>query len=385
MKVLLASASSGSRGGGEQFLVYLGRALALRGHEVTLWASVHARMDELANTFSGFGAVVRSKYANTYDRRGRSLTSYASLFGARVIASEWRKLGPDVIHINKQNLEDGLDLLRAARCSGIPSLATIHLTQTARYLGARFAGVRDWIARRALRAYPGMLVTVPESRWKDLLSFLGPSPRVRIVNNGVPLYDLSQREAARATRRSSLGYEEAHTLFLGLGRMVAQKRPLLFLEQAERIHRQMPTARFLWVGDGLLVGEWDAWVQERGLGEIIRRTPWQHDIQPLLFAADVFMHVAEFEGLSLALLEAMSAALPIAISPNLADELPFMSVAQPIVLNGSVDFAALGDRAELRRRGDAARHLIAEQFSFDRMAEGYEVLYKTLRTSSAYR
>ena len=32
MKILLASSSSGSRGGGELYLVYLGRALAQRGH-----------------------------------------------------------------------------------------------------------------------------------------------------------------------------------------------------------------------------------------------------------------------------------------------------------------------------------------------------------------
>jgi hypothetical protein len=33
MKILLASSSSGSRGGGELYLIYLGRALAQRGHQ----------------------------------------------------------------------------------------------------------------------------------------------------------------------------------------------------------------------------------------------------------------------------------------------------------------------------------------------------------------
>ena len=48
MKILLASSSSGSRGGGELYLLYLGRALAERGHEAMLWASAHPRMNELA-------------------------------------------------------------------------------------------------------------------------------------------------------------------------------------------------------------------------------------------------------------------------------------------------------------------------------------------------
>ena len=39
-----------------------------------------------------------------------------------------KKLSPDIIHINKQNLEDGLDLLLAARRSNLPRVATIHIT-----------------------------------------------------------------------------------------------------------------------------------------------------------------------------------------------------------------------------------------------------------------
>ncbi|HYR57886.1 MAG TPA: hypothetical protein VEO95_04630, partial [Chthoniobacteraceae bacterium] len=73
MKILLASTSSGSRGGGEICLLYLGRALRARGHAVTLWAARHPRMDELAERFAAFGEVVRADYTNTYDRRGRSL------------------------------------------------------------------------------------------------------------------------------------------------------------------------------------------------------------------------------------------------------------------------------------------------------------------------
>src|SRR5205809_5773405 len=76
MRILLASSSSGSRGGGELYLLYLGRALAARGHDVILWASSHSRMNELAASFAAFGKVQRSDYVNTYDRRLRSVASY---------------------------------------------------------------------------------------------------------------------------------------------------------------------------------------------------------------------------------------------------------------------------------------------------------------------
>ncbi|MHA3775721.1 glycosyltransferase family 4 protein [Verrucomicrobiota bacterium sgz303538] len=380
MKIILASSSSGSRGGGELYLLYLGRALAQRGHEVTLWASSHPRMDELANSFSAFGSVQRAPYQNTYDQRGRSIASQLNLWSSARAALEWRRSGADFLHLNKQNLEDGLDLLRAARFSGIPNLCTIHLTQSASYLRAKLAGIRDWVSRRALWAYPGLLVAVLESRRRDLLDFLGPTPRIRMIPNGVPLYDLKQKDAVRAAKRDELGFSEKNLVFLDVGRMVAQKRPLLFLESAARIHKILPEARFLWVGDGTIAPEWDRWVAEHQLENVIRRYPWQPDVQPFLLSADVFFHVAEFEGLPLALLEALSASLPVMLTPNLLREMPFLNKDNAIPFTGTdEDILALRDRNRLLEIGFAGRHLVEAEFSFAKMAENYEMLYDFTR------
>ena len=377
MKILLASSSSGSRGGGELYLVYLGRALAQRGHAVVLWASLNPRMDELANTFSGFGEVVRSEYENTYDQRGRSIASYLNFGASRKVAAVWRQSEPDFIHLNKQNLEDGLDLMRAARHSGVPNLCTIHLTQSARYLRAKFAGARDLVSRRALRRYPGMLVTVLESRRRDLADFLGDSPRIRMIPNGVPLFDLSRRDALRRAKRAELGFAFEDQLFIAVGRMVEQKRPLLFLEKAAQVLHTLPKAKFLWVGDGALSEEWDMHVAAKGLGGKVRRLPWHSDVQSLLLSSDVFLHVAEFEGLPLAILEAMSAALPCAITANLLGEMPFMDSENSIAIGDNDSWVGrLNNPEELRTLGAAGRRLAEESFSFGKMAESYQSLYQ---------
>lgn len=376
MKIMLVSSSSGSRGGGELYLLYLGRALAERGNEVVLWASSHPRMDELAQSFAAFGRVARADYDNTYDQRGRSLASYFNCAAARRIAAEWRVARFDVLHLNKQNLEDGLDLLAAAQLSGTPSLATIHLTQRARYLRAKMAGIRDLVARRALRRYPGLLVTVLDNRRRDLADFLGDSPRLRMVANGVPIYDLSVRAAARRETRAELGIGGG-PLFIAVGRMVPQKLPLVFLETAERILRTLPEAEFLWVGDGALSTEWDAWVAAKGLGKKIRRLPWHREVPSLLLAADVFLHVAEFEGLPLAILEAMSAALPCAITANLLGEMPFLDETNSVAIGDGEGWIERLRTEEGRRAIGAAARVLAEQrFSFARMAAEYEALYR---------
>ncbi len=377
MKVLLVSSSSGSRGGGELYLLCLARALCQRGHSVILWASSHSRMDELANSFSAFGPVIRSTYRNTYDRRTRSLGSCCAYITSTRVAREWRKLNVDFIHLNKQNLEDGLDLLRAVTWSGVPNLCMIHITQSTRYLKGQFSWVRDAIARRALLAYSGLLVTVPESRRRDLLDFIGPTPRVRVVPTGVPLSDLSRRDIVRKAKRAELGYDDAAILIVAVGRMVDQKRPREFLHQAERIYRKIPRARFLWIGDGPLTDEWDRWVSSRGLHGVVNRVTWQADVPAFLFAADAFMHVAEYEGLPLALLEALAAALPCIVSHNMATELTFLNSENSIAIGESDRWMqVLSEPDEMNKLGRAARALAESDFSFSRMGEEYELLYE---------
>ena len=373
MKILIVSTSSGSRGGGELCLLYLGRALTLRGHEVTLWASDHARMDELASGFTAFGKVVRAPYVNTYDRRGRSLASYFDGATARRVAAQWRALAPDAIHLNKQNLEDGLDLVDAARLAGIPCLAMMHITQSAAYLRAAQAGLRDFVSRRALRRFPGLLVTTPGSRRNDLVDFIGDARRVRTVLNGVPIPDLAALAVQRPVKRGELGIGDDEILFVAVGRMMPQKRPLLFLEIAARVLREMPNAKFLWIGDGDLAEEWDREVAAKALADKVRRLPWQSDAPAFLAAADVFLHVAEFEGLAFAILEALAAGLPCAITPNLLAEMPFLNSENSIAIGEDNAWLASVKSPAI---GKAARALAEKDFSFATMAENYEALYR---------
>jgi glycosyltransferase involved in cell wall biosynthesis len=361
------------------YLLYLGRSLARRGHEVALWCAAHPRMDELAALFAEIGPVHRSEYTNTYDHRTRSVASYLNFSGARRLAREWRGLAPDLLHVNKQNLEDGLDLLRAATQTQLPSVATIHLTQTARYLRAVLAGMRDFVARRALRAWRWPMVCVLAERERDLRAFAGERDDISAIPNGVELYDLSQRDALRAAKRAELGIQDGELLVAAVGRLVPQKRPYVFLGLAARIHARLPRARFVWVGDGVLAGEWDATVKTRGLSGVVRRVGWQKNVRDFLFAADVFLHTAEFEGLPLAILEALSARLPCAITPNLLREMPFLNAGNSIAIGEDDGWAgALSDSARLATLGANARRLAEEQFSFDIMAARYEALYQSV-------
>jgi glycosyltransferase involved in cell wall biosynthesis len=387
MKILFASSSSGSRGGGETFLVYLGEALARRGHEVVLWTSSHPRMDEIAARFAPFGSVHRANYTNTYDRSRRSLAALLDRRTPARAAREWEALRPDIVHVNKQNLEDALDLLHATRQSARPSVCTIHITQSAAFLGAKGAGLRDWAARRGLRGYcsygghGGALVTVSEARKADLEAFLGRSAagtaQIAAIANGVPAPPaLSISERTR--RRTELGLAPEDLAILAVGRMTAQKRPLLFLEIAARIATRVPQAKFFWIGDGPLAAEWDTRAAALGIGSRAQRLGWREDVAPLLASGDLLLHTAEYEGMPLAILEAMAAGLPCAVSESLHREMPFLDESNSFRVSDDSWIELLQDRTELSRRAVAARNLAMTRFSTDAMAMAYEQLYKNV-------
>src|SRR6266536_3557269 len=145
MKVLLVSSGSGSRGGGEIYLHHLAAGLSRLGHCVHALCSNAPRMDELVANLRRFGQVSRIELFNTYRRPTRSLGATLDFAGHRRISRMFQELSPDVVHINQQVAEDGLDLLLAARDSGIPFLSTIHIVHSANSLNARVGKLRDLV------------------------------------------------------------------------------------------------------------------------------------------------------------------------------------------------------------------------------------------------
>jgi glycosyltransferase involved in cell wall biosynthesis len=376
MRILFVSSGSGSRGGGEIFLTYLGKGMADQGHEVIIWMPLHPRMDELAEKCSQFARVIRADYSNTYDHAARSLATCFNWAASRRIARDWEKLKPNIVHLNKQNLEDGLDLLRAARHCSVPSVCTIHLTQNAGYLGATAPRLRNWIARRALCKYGGVIAAVQEGRHRALDEFLTGCARTRMIFCGVPLPDSEQLPRLRETKRRELALKEDDLLVLGLGRLVEQKRPFVFLQTARELHRRLPMTKFLWIGDGNFSLEWDEWVAREKLGGVISRVSWQSEVLPFLAAGDLLLHVAKYEGLPLAIIEAMAAKLPCAVTDDLAGEVSLFDDTNVLSANDAATLAdKLQDSAALAAVASKGRRLVEEKLSLHTMTAAYERLY----------
>jgi L-malate glycosyltransferase len=161
-----------------------------------------------------------------------------------------------------------------------------------------------------------------------------------------------------------------------------QKRLELWLEVAAKILAQKPETRFIIVGDGPLKESILAKSRALQLDGKVYFVGLQEEVRPYLAAMDIYMMSSQFEGLPIALLEAMSFGLPI-VSTNAGG---IKQVVRHDVEGLVCDVNETGklrtlllkllDDHNLRlEMGKRARTRVKESFSLNHMVEQLEMLY----------
>lgn len=133
------------------------------------------------------------------------------------------------------------------------------------------------------------------------------------VFNGV---DDSARQALRRHTAQTHHIDESAQWIMTVGRLDTQKDPFLMLGAFVRLRAQGRQVVWLVVGDGVLKADLARGVAAAGLGQYVHfmglRSP--ADISDLLRAADVYALSSAYEGMPMALLEALGCGLPAAVT-----------------------------------------------------------------------
>jgi glycosyltransferase involved in cell wall biosynthesis len=90
-----------------------------------------------------------------------------------------------------------------------------------------------------------------------------------------------------------------------------QKAPHDFIRLASVVCRDFPQARFVLAGDGVLRAETARQIRALGLERNVTLCGWRRDIPEFLASLDVFCLTSLWEGLPIAVIEAMASALPV--------------------------------------------------------------------------
>jgi glycosyltransferase involved in cell wall biosynthesis len=346
-------------------------------------------MDELAQRLGEFAEIKRANLMHTYDRPARSLGAALDTRLQGRYRALFSSISPDVVHINQQVAEDGLDLLLAARGAGIPFLSTVHIVYSAGLLGARFGRMRDFVTGNVLRRTGGTHIVVANRARQDLLARFGflNAGQVVLVLNGVLFTQPSgTKDAAKIRWQAPAG-----ELVIGsVGRLEAQKAPDFALRVVAGLRQRSLPVHYVWIGDGPLRREFEDQARELGIADHVIVDGWRSDISGSLQGLDIFLMPSNFEGLPLALLEAMGAGLCCCVSnvDGMAEAIESGKTGY-VLPSGDVDawvrqIEAVAANAALRHEiGDRAKNFARERFSAERMAADTLEVYQSVVATAA--
>lgn len=265
----------------------------------------------------------------------------------------------------------------AGAAIGVPVITTEHNVQERYHPVTRVASHATWRLQRQVIAVSDEVAT-------SIARHAGTRVPIRVVQNGVTLHRFRRQNYDTESARQALRIPRGAPVVGTVSVFRTQKRLDLWLEVARQIRERHPDVRFVIVGDGPLKSDVEGSITRLGLSECVTLTGLREDVRPMLAAMDVYLMSSDFEGLPIALLEAMAMEIPpVATAVGGIPEVLVPGGGGLVAPKGDVAaLATLVDTVlrlseeERRARGAAARARVAEGFSSERMMRETERIYR---------
>jgi glycosyltransferase involved in cell wall biosynthesis len=134
-------------------------------------------------------------------------------------------------------------------------------------------------------------------------------PPIEVLLHGINL-DVPRSIDARARARRLLALPENAPVIGTVGNLTAKKDQATMLRALRQLQQTIPGVRLVIVGTGPMKSTLEQLARELGIAHLVLFTGMRDDVAELLPAFDVFTLSSRFEGLSIALVEALAAGLP---------------------------------------------------------------------------
>lgn len=314
----------------------------------------------------------------------------------------WRQAGFDpgvVVRLAGQLKSDRIDLVHAHQCTPwfYAALARLLyrrpkllLEEHGRFHPEISKPLRILVNKLLIRRLTHMFVAVSSDIRERLVTYEGLAhDAIRVIYNGtkpVPRLPPSDRDSLR----SELGYAGEEFVIGAIGRLDSIKNLPLLIRGFGILRQRHPDLRLLIVGEGPERPRIEALIRENGLESRVRLTGFRHDTRRLMGAIDLFAMASFSEGTSMAILEAMSAGLPIVVSA-VGGNREIIRHGQTGLLFPSEDMDALvwgverlyADNVLCQSLAGAAQKDFGARYSFDAMIDSYAHIYGELLGEAA--
>jgi len=294
----------------------------------------------------------------------------------RAIADKVRQHGATVIHAHHYSpfVYSALARLWGAGCPVV-------FTEHGRLSDAGPSPKRR-LVNQAFARVPGRVFAVSEDVRLHLIGEGFSSDRVGVIYNGISVGPTPSAED-RAAARARLGVSDDVVVIGTIGRLDPVKDFRTLLEAMGSVHSRQPSALVI-VGDGPERSALERASVELGLSNGVHFLGHRDDARAWLAGCDIYANSSISEGVSLTILEAMAASLPVVATqvggtPEIVDAScgRLVPARAPAALAEAV--LDLARQPDVRRTlGAAARRRAESQFTIERMVAEYAEVYRSV-------
>ena len=173
--------------------------------------------------------------------------------------------------------------------------------------------LRGW-SEKLICHYANQVICVSESNKNTGREVFGLNNAI-VIENGVNLEKFNP-DGSHKNLRLEFGFSESDFIVGFIARCTKQKNPLAFLSALEKAHAAKPSVKGLFVGEGDMDEEVDAFISQHQMSGYLYRSSFRTDVPDLLNCIDVYCLPSLWEGLPIALLEAMAMQKAIIATPT---------------------------------------------------------------------
>ncbi|MBN1545110.1 MAG: glycosyltransferase [Syntrophaceae bacterium] len=250
-------------------------------------------------------------------------------------------------------------------------------------------GLRKKIKNFIFYQFLNKVICVSNSIESDVVKYnLGDiSHKVVSIPNGLTYKKFMSEISRKEAKNKILPSSKSDFFWFGtVGRLAEVKNHKNMINAFKQVVDKRPNCLFLIVGDGPLHQKLASQVDMLNLNENVFFLGKREDVSEVLKALDLFVFTSYREGLPLALLEAMASGLPILASniPAVREVLGDENVGKLVAPDDPSTMAELMlsmmalPQQELSNMGAVAKNRVVNDFSADKMAKSYEVLYENI-------